>query len=195
MRPVVLCDLDHTLADSYWRDCLMPLVHETGDWSTYYSCQRADRPFLPWIEFVGSLADDYDVWILTARREDYRDDTEWWLDEYKVRRVGVLMRPNGDLRRSPELKFALAEPLLLRVRLLIDDRDDVLDYFVANRICVLKSGRKDERSDPVHGNRYRLGSVADARIRLGILERHEKDVRGVEIDGEFFPRSNFEVKK
>lgn len=140
MRPVVLVDLDHTLADSYWRDCLMPLIHETGDWTTYYSCQRADRPFAKWIEFVRSLADEHDVWIITARREDYREDTEWWLDRYEVPRVGVLMRPNGDLRRSPELKFALAESLLPRVKLVVDDREDVLELFAANGVAVLRSG-------------------------------------------------------
>jgi hypothetical protein len=178
MRDVILVDLDHTLADSYWRDCLMPLIHETGDWTTYYSCQRADKPFAEWIEFVRSLAADYDVWIITARQEGYRDDTEWWLDEYNVPRVGVLMRPKGDLRGSPELKFALVEPLLSRVRLLIDDRDDVLDYFVANGICVLKSGRRDERVDHDHINCYRLGNIAGARLYLGIFggnEAKEKD--------------------
>src|SRR4051794_8114068 len=103
MRSVVLVDLDHTLADSYWRDCLMPLDHERGDWSTYYSCQREDRPIAEMVSHVRELADENDIWIVTARREEYRGDTEWWLTFHEVPYIGVLMRPDGDLTKSPEL--------------------------------------------------------------------------------------------
>jgi hypothetical protein len=140
VRNVVLVDLDHTLADSYWRDCLMPLDHERGDWTTYYSCQWADRPIPAMLGYVRELAEEHDVWIITARSAKYREDTERWLDRHGVPRVGVLMRPLGDLSKSPELKLRLAAELLPRVRLLIDDRDDVLELFVANGVSVLKSG-------------------------------------------------------
>ena len=139
MRDVVLVDLDHTLSDAAWRDCLMPLVHETGDWRPYYECQSLDKPISEMVSYVKSLSENYDVWIITARVDTYRRDTEEWLDRYEIPRVGVLMRPKGDLSKSPELKLRLAGELLPRVRLLIDDRDDVLELFVANGVSILKS--------------------------------------------------------
>jgi hypothetical protein len=139
MRYVVLVDIDHTVSDAAWRDNLMPLVHETGDWRPYYECQDLDAPIEPMVSYVRELAVENDIWFVTARVETYRRVTESWFDRHEIPRVGILMRPFGDLSKSPELKLRLAAPLLPRVRLIIDDRDDVLELFLANGIPVLKS--------------------------------------------------------
>jgi hypothetical protein len=131
MRNVVLVDLDHTLSDAAWRDCLMPLDHIRGDWTTYYSCQLADKPLSRMVEFVKTLSREADVVVMTAREERYRFETEIWLDMNGVPNVAILMRPHGNKQATAELKVALAEPYLDRVVLVIDDREDVLAAFAA----------------------------------------------------------------
>ena len=141
MRPIAAVDVDHTLAESAWRDCLMPLDHRAGDWTMYYSLQRDDRPRAGVIEFVRSLARFHDIFVNTAREERYREDTEWWLTEMGVPHVATLMRPHGDKTATPLLKVRNLQPVWNRLVLVIDDREDVLDAFRALGVNVANAAQ------------------------------------------------------
>jgi hypothetical protein len=131
MRSLVLIDIDHTVSDAAWRDCLMPLDHARGDWSTYYSCQDLDGPLPETIEFVQELARESEVMVVTGRDESHRQETQRWLTRHGVPCTHLLMRPPGNKMPSPELKMMLARNLLPRVTLVIDDREDVRAAFQA----------------------------------------------------------------
>jgi len=142
MRPVVAVDVDHTLSDAAWRDCLMPLDHRSGDWSLYYSLQHLDQPRTEIVALVRHLAESNDVFVTTARDDIYREATEWWLKTVEVPHSAVLMRPHGDHTPTPELKVRLLEPVWTRLVLVIDDREDVLDAFRARGVNVANAAQR-----------------------------------------------------
>jgi hypothetical protein len=143
MRSLIVVDVDHTLSDAAWRDCLMPHRGDpdaVGDWTAYYASQALDEPIQRVVNFVCTMAHSHDVWIITARVETYRLETEMWLARHKIPYVRLLMRPVGDKRGSPELKLWMVQEVLRDIAMLIDDREDVLDAFHARGVPILPPG-------------------------------------------------------
>jgi uncharacterized HAD superfamily protein len=118
----------------------MPADELGGNWGPYYEGQVLDDPIHRVLNFVRTMALSHEIWLITARSEMYRHETEYWLAQHKVPYSKLMMRPVGDKRGSPELKVWMVEDALKRIVMLIDDREDVLDAFRRLGVPVLPTG-------------------------------------------------------
>jgi hypothetical protein len=128
-RPIVIVDIDGTVADVHHR-----LHHIQGrgrkNWKRFFEAMDADTPIPSVIWKVRELAADSEIVMLTGRPEHYRDRTVAWLEQHDVPFHRLLMRPDGDHRSD----FVTKEELLRKlprgnVRLAIDDRAPVCEMY------------------------------------------------------------------
>lgn len=140
MKKIVLCDLDHVLCDSFWRDAM---IGGPGGWDAYHAAAHQDQLVWQVAAMVNALATTFDVYGLTARPEKWRTMTMAWLVRHGVRIECLLMRGDRDFRPSPQVKLDLVKntwsPIGDHIALLIDDRDDVCAAFRAEGIVVLQA--------------------------------------------------------
>ena len=137
----VLCDVDHVLSKAFWRD---PMIGT--DWDEYHSAARDDEPIHDMVETINALhGAGFIIFGLTSRPEKWRGLTQAWLVRHSVKLDALLMRPNDDYRKSPEVKVAAAiecfgseENLRKRVTLVLDDREDVTEAFRGLGLTVLQ---------------------------------------------------------
>ena len=182
---VAIFDLDGCLSDDRVRRSLLPGAHSARrgeltqrDFEAYHESMRLDEPINKSV-LADAFARGRLIVFCTARPERYRDETTTWLNRNfkQVMEDGswtLLMRPEGDFRRSPELKVALISHWLLRngrnwsdIAEAYDDREDVLNVYAqagARAVYVLdivglrrltntKSRRPSAgRSDPTPGD-------------------------------------------
>ena len=73
--------------------------------------------------------------LCTGRPEKYRQDTMSWLLRHSVWLDELLMRPNDDFRKSPEMKVSLIKARFKEpseeVAFIVDDRLDIIEAFSA----------------------------------------------------------------
>lgn len=124
MRPLVISDLDGTLALIDHRRPLLP------NWQAFYAACDQDAPNNPVIATWNALQNQYcrthDFWILSGRSDEVQGKTEAWLRQYHIYYDRLLMRQEGDFTPDQELKRAWIEPHVDRVTLVLDDRDKVV---------------------------------------------------------------------
>ena len=166
----VVVDLDHTIADAYWRDPLL------GQWEEYYSSSINDRPFpfvhdlLMLLHYTGL----YNLVCVTARPERWRTLSMKWMIREHIPMDELFMRPDGDHRPSREVKRAIILerfPDLSKIAFALEDVADVCETYRMMGINVLQ----------VH-----KGALTDAdrqrpilpEVNLEALERGPKDSRG-----------------
>lgn len=141
---IVFCDIDHVLSDAGWRD------HMLGRWDEYHAAGDRDEPIHEMVWLVAALRRSGATVIgLTARPEKWRALTEEWLARHGIELNGLLMRPSGDLRTSPELKLALALELYSagEIAMMIDDREDILKAFRGAGITTLLVSARERTWD------------------------------------------------
>ena len=121
MKPVILCDIDGTLA---LRGDRAPHDHDSS---------MEDAVNWPVVRLCDALVVKgvYDIVLLSGRDEKYRDVTEYWLERHQILsyRKRLLMRPRGDNRPDEIVKRELYEQdetLRRTVWLVIDDRNKVV---------------------------------------------------------------------
>lgn len=139
----VLCDIDHCLADSFWRD---PMIGGEGGWDAYHSASPDDKPAQDVVDLINELASNgYVVMGLTARPEKWRRLTMDWLVKHRVALDGLLMRGDTDYRPAAEIKGALAlayfgseEEIRANVLCVLDDREDVITSFCALGVTAIQ---------------------------------------------------------
>lgn len=147
LRNVILCDIDHTIANSFWRD---PMILEK-DWDAYHQAGANDAPVNDMVTLLQELEmrGHFEIIGLTARPEKWRQLTISWMLKHHVPIREVLMRDDNAFRPAPEIKLELARArfgseLKERVAFIIDDRDDIVSAFRAEGITVLQCyARKD----------------------------------------------------
>jgi hypothetical protein len=142
-RPWVAVDVDMTVAAAWWRDHLFKSgAMREEDWTAYYADQESDPPIEEVVDLVRGLHDrGWGTVGLTARPEKYRAATTRWAIRRDVPLDELLMRPREDRRGSAELKVGL---LMLRfpgfhgVKMVLEDRDDVVAAFRERQVTVLQ---------------------------------------------------------
>lgn len=156
-RPVVVVDMDGTIADASRREAKF-LRRKKKDWPGFFRDMENDPPIKEILARVHELAETHDIVILTGRPEKYRPQTESWLKKYKVTPVEVLMRRSGDSRPDFEAKGALMRDLLERraVIMALDDREPVCQQYTALgvRCIVIESNNLNQ----VVNETYRLNA-------------------------------------
>ena len=141
----VLCDIDHTLSNSFWRD---EMIGGPGGWDEYHANAAADEPLPDMVNMINSLSDTgYNIVAITARPEKWRKMTMDWLVRYGIFTDELLMRADTDYHPAPEIKLKLAnerfKDIKDEVAFVLDDRVDVVAAFKALGVTALQ----------VHGRR------------------------------------------
>ena len=125
--PVVVFDLDSTLADTRHRREHLPIGATCpADWTGYHVHCLGDRPVLGTIALVRLLHPNHRIVIVTARPDEtaVRANTAAWLVAQDVPHDGVIFLPLDELRPPAEWKAETVEKLradLGDVVLAVDD--------------------------------------------------------------------------
>lgn len=139
----LLLDLDHTVSDAAWRD---HMINEDG-WDNYHLQLIHDKPIPEIIAMARGLYNSgWRIIGLTARPERFRRLSMNWLIRNKVALDELLMRPDDDYRSSPVVKLDLIYRRCpdigdKRKFLLVDDREDICQFFVEAGFSTLQVKR------------------------------------------------------
>jgi hypothetical protein len=194
-------DLDGCLADDRRRLHLLPEEGKTTqDWDEYHQ-DCGNDPTMNW-EYVQRAAEKgLKITFVTARPERFWTETGRWLERH-CGDIGfkLLMRPNNDMRPSPELKVDLInryiknlDPVEVMVAEAYDDRDDVVQEYIreygAGQVLTYPSedsqdvpailramARTFEERNKLYGPAYiRFGKVAAALWPSGLTINSPED--------------------
>jgi hypothetical protein len=135
----VLLDLDHTIANSFWRDSMIGV----NSWDEYHEASKDDKPFKIITRLVNSLAAmNYVIIGITGRNEKFRQLTTKWLLEHRIDVDELLMRPDGDFSKNGDVKTKLIENRFKGnyklIQFLIDDNEDTIRIFQLLGITTLQ---------------------------------------------------------
>ncbi len=126
--PIVICDIDGTIADLKHR--LHFIKDKPVDWDRFYSTADEDTVIQSTVMLVkGLMQKGCQVVFMTARPEKYRAITEQWLHKnIDIPYLALLMRKNDDMRSDTIVKKELyAQHLEDKiVRYAIDDRPRII---------------------------------------------------------------------
>jgi NLI interacting factor-like phosphatase len=127
-RPIVLVDMDGTLADSRHREHFV--TGKRKNWKAFFEAMDADKPNPAIRDWVRQLAADHEIVIVTGRPQEYLPNTVDWLRHYDIPFQQVLMRSAGDHRPDYVVKEEMLSLLPLeRVAFVLDDRESVCEMF------------------------------------------------------------------
>lgn len=156
----IIFDIDGTLANIDHR--LHHVRGEHVDWDTFFATMRDDTPNhdVCWIaEVLASERHtsknvngeaDFDIFVCSGRPDDYRQDTETWLQE-KIPHLfdeveAVLMRSSGDYRSDVVVKREMLHNIrgqCYNVRFVVDDRQCVVDMWREEGVTCLQCAPGD----------------------------------------------------
>lgn len=147
MKNIVLFDIDNCISSDSWR--LYTIIPDCKDNDKKYKEYHTLAPFdAPNHANVAILTKHFregrEVVLVTSRPEWIRRATDLWLFSHGIKHDKLLMRPEGDYKRSKDLK-----PFLLKqngidpanVLCAYDDRADVLEAYAAlgidaKKLCI-----------------------------------------------------------
>lgn len=138
----VIFDIDGCISDDRHRAHLLPTHRDArnGDYDAYHEKLLEDKPINA--EILDNFIDsdiDMSIVFVTARPQKFESRTRMWLkSHFKVFDYMLLMRPNDDYRRSPELKVALIEQANIpwnQICVAFDDRIDILEAYASKGAC------------------------------------------------------------
>ena len=143
-RKDVIVDIDGTLADVTHR-----LHHIRGrrkSWESFFALMKDDRPVQEIVEQVRQLAQDHDIYIVTGRPDDYREETLAWLALHCVPFKAVYMRKASDHRPDDVVKQDILEKHFEKenVALVIEDRPRVIRMWKRHGLKVQQAGTGEE---------------------------------------------------
>lgn len=134
LRHLVLCDIDHTLADAAWRDTILNTA--PTDWQAYHEASVKDECIWDMRDMLAALGGSGACTIvgLTSRPEKYRTITMQWLFQNGIRMDELLMRADDCWLSCAEYKMnkvleRFGPDAASKIMLVIDNRDDVIAAF------------------------------------------------------------------
>jgi len=147
MRKIVLCDIDHTVSNAFWRD---DMIGGPGGWDAYHAASKDDEPIHDVVNMINAMrAGGMYIVGITARPEKWRKLTMELLVKHGAMFDELLMRPDEAYHPAAEIKLKLAaerfgERFKDEVALIIDDREDVVAAFrEAGITALLVHGRQN----------------------------------------------------
>lgn len=92
-----------------------------------------------------SIADGYDVIIMTSRREQWRPETVYWLTKHNIPHHALFMRDNNDERGHRECKNSLYNTITpyWNICFAIDDNEDIVNMWKEYGINTIHYGSSD----------------------------------------------------
>lgn len=134
----IIFDIDGVLSDPSRRI----EYAKKKDWDTFNGLSAADYPFKDACSVCRSLSKDFEIVFLTGRPEKFRTQTVKWLQENVFltyqRRINLLMRQDGDLRKSSEFKLFELNKLKENYRIIaaFDDNEHVVKMYREQGITI-----------------------------------------------------------
>lgn len=133
--PIILCDIDGTLALRGDRD---PHDHDS-------SMEDAVNEAVAWL---CNCLDPVPIMLVSGRQEKYRPVTEYWLRTHRVlvNQMGLWMRTDGDQRPDAVVKQEFYETCIkpyYPVLLVLDDRDSVVKMWRSLGLTCLQVAEGD----------------------------------------------------
>lgn len=133
----VIVDIDGTLA------------HNDGHRSFYdYSKVLGDKPVRPVIDAANGLNTIHRIVVVSGRKAECREDTEYWLDMHGVQYDELHMRADGDDRADTIVKMEILRDKIApdyEVIAAIDDRPSVCEMWRKVGIATFQVGDPDNR--------------------------------------------------
>lgn len=129
MKPIVIVDMDGTLADVNHR---LHWIRGPGkkNWKRFFEEQKHDEPNPDIVDQVRQLAKSHEIVIVTGRPDKYQHETAKWLRKYKIPCSRIFMRPAGDHRPDYVVKKEILNQIgPQQVVLVFDDRPQVCDMY------------------------------------------------------------------
>lgn len=144
-RRCFVFDIDGTLADGSHR--IHHITKRPKDWAAYFAAADKDKLIHHVADVLTALYDSvYQIVYVTGRPEDYRAQTQSWLDRHGLPVTPLYMRPSGDHRDDDVVKVEL----LGRMRadgyepaMVFDDRARVVKAFRAAGVAVAQVAEGD----------------------------------------------------
>lgn len=152
-RPVVLCDVDGTLANLEHRKHF--IAGENRQYHDFFGNVILDTPILDVIHRVEKLAEENDIWIVSGRPDFHVEgdnvhrvgaDTIEWLENHKVPFKHIFMRRAGDRRPDTDVKREILNGQILRnitkdqIKLVVDDRPAIIRMWREEGLEVIDVG-------------------------------------------------------
>lgn len=128
---IVVIDIDHTVADSFWRDSMIGVV----PWDEYYENGKYDKVFHNVANLINNLsASGYEIIGFTGRPEKFRSLTVGWMIRNNIDIDTILMRPDNDFTKNSELKIRLIKDHFKndfkKIHFIIDDNEEsILEFY------------------------------------------------------------------
>ena len=144
----MVTDLDGTICDYTHR-----LAHlKSRNWDAFNNLCLDDKPILPILDIVKAM-NNYgaDVYIFTARPENYIEKTVHWLNKYDVPFIDIYMRRKEDYRSDMAVKSdfikEFTENKKEKIHFAIDDRLAICNLFRSKGIICLHARDGDDDYD------------------------------------------------
>ncbi len=145
-QSAIICDLDGTLCDISHRMPLLPTGDNALDnaaWHKFHTGISDDAV----IEPIKLILDSVSAWcvdilIVTARPEQYKNLTTWWLAENKIQTDALYMRPNSSQESDDEVKLDIYKRLIepkYDVQFVLEDRAHVVKMWRDNGLFCLQN--------------------------------------------------------
>ena len=134
--PAYCFDLDGTLCDvSHRRQWVATTPKNWDAWNAGISEDKLNTPVY---DAISALSQAFAIILVSGRGEEYRQETEEWLERHDVTYHKLFMRPAGDYRPDDEIKSELADEVEKEFRILgaFDDRKRVVDMWISRGVFV-----------------------------------------------------------
>lgn len=143
----VIVDVDGTLVDvSAVRH---HVLNRPKDFTAFHAGAEACPPIASTLALVRAWATVADVFVVTARMQQWEDSTRRWLAQHADFDYTLHMRPDGDFRVDVEVKAEILATIRRThdVALAIDDNPSVIDLWESEGIpTVIVPGWAEEAS-------------------------------------------------
>jgi phosphoglycolate phosphatase-like HAD superfamily hydrolase len=144
-KRIVIFDIDGTLADASHRTHLVR--EKPKNWPRFFDLMVHDpvhEHVATFLRMLVDFPDKYEIILVSGRGEEYRKETEGWLEKHGLTYRALYMRPAKDSRGDDIVKEEIykreLEPHKNRILCVFDDRPRVIRMWRKHGIKVLDCG-------------------------------------------------------
>ena len=129
--PCYIFDIDGTLADFDHR--LHHVQSYPKNWDAFNREMVNDKIYENVLNIFNALSANFTCILLTGRGEEFREETETWLEAHGIEPDALLMRMAGDFRPDYEIKREIAEVIEENYDIIgvFEDRPSVIDMWIS----------------------------------------------------------------
>jgi uncharacterized HAD superfamily protein len=126
----IVVDLDGTLCDVSRRR--QYVATKPRNWEAWNRSIINDRPIPQVLEVLNALKDRFPIFFVSGRSDDYRKQTEEWLEKYDISYNALYMRKYKDHRDDAIVKGELADEIEKEYNIfaVFDDRKRVIEEWL-----------------------------------------------------------------